>query len=103
MPAIALPSESAGRLRRIFRADLGHLPDTPENRALLVEVANDAAVFRGTDRYGNAWYGRNRSDGSQIWVKTRAGQIVNGGVNAQPRNFAPSSGLALLRPRREDR
>ena len=77
----------------IFRDAEGHIPDTPENRALLEDVANDSANFRGTDKYGNEWYTRTQSDGSQVWVEIRNGKIFEGGVNVTPKQWNPETGL----------
>ena len=77
----------------IFRDAEGHIPDTPENRALLEEVANDSANFRGTDKYGNEWYTKTQSDGSQVWVESRNGNIFEGGVNNTPKPWNPDTGL----------
>ncbi|EHF04972.1 hypothetical protein HMPREF1020_03082 [Clostridium sp. 7_3_54FAA] len=77
----------------IFRDAEGHIPDTPENRALLEEVANDSANLRGTDKYGNEWYTKTQSDGSQVWVESRNGNIFEGGVNNTPKPWNPDTGL----------
>ena len=77
----------------IFRDAEGHIPDTPENRALLEDVANDSANFRGTDKYGNEWYTKTQSDGSQVWVESRNGNIFEGGVNNTPKPWNPDTGL----------
>lgn len=77
----------------IFRDAEGHIPDTPENRALLKEVANDPANFLGTDKYGNEWYTKIQSDGSQVWVETRNGNIFEGGINNTPKTWNPETGL----------
>ncbi len=77
----------------IFRDAEGHIPDTPENRALLEDVANDSANFRGTDKYGNKWYTRTQSDGSLVWVEIRNGKIFEGGVNVTPKQWNPETGL----------
>ena len=77
----------------IFRDAEGHIPDTPENRALLEDVANDPANFRGTDKYGNEWYTKIQSDGSQVWVESRNGNIFEGGVNNTPKPWNPETGL----------
>ena len=77
----------------IFRDAEGHIPDTPENRALLEEVANDSANLRGIDKYGNEWYTKTQSDGSQVWVESRNGNIFEGGVNNTPKPWNPDTGL----------
>lgn len=75
----------------IFRDAAGHLPeDTAANRSLLLKVANNSANKVGTDQWGNDWYAQTQSDGSQVWVRVRNGQVTNGGVNATPwKNFGP--------------
>lgn len=77
----------------IFRDAEGHIPDTPENRALLEDVANDPTNFRGTDKYGNEWYTKIQNDGSQVWVESRNGNIFEGGVNNTPKQWNPETGL----------
>ena len=77
----------------IFRDAEGHIPDTPENRALLEDVANDPANFRGTDKYGNEWYTKIQSDGSQVWVESRNGNIFEGGINNTPKLWNLETGL----------
>ena len=83
-----------GQVKHIFRDAPGHLPDTPGNRALLLDVANDPAAMLGTDRFGNVWSARTLPDGSQVWVQTRNGVIQNGGLNQTPRVFNPQTGLS---------
>jgi hypothetical protein len=73
------------RIRHIFRAARGHLPDTPSNRRLLEMVANDPQAFLGRDNFGNDRFGRLLADGRQVWVQVREGVIVNGGANSFPR------------------
>ena len=77
----------------IFRDAEGHIPDTPENRVLLEDVANDSANFRGTDKYGNEWYTKIQNDGSQVWVESRNGSIFEGGINNTPKTWSPETGL----------
>ena len=69
------------------------MADTPQNRALVVEVANDPAARLMVDRYGNTWYARTLSDGRQVWVQARGNKITNAGINEHPRRFDPESGL----------
>lgn len=80
------------RLGHIFRDAEGHLPDTPANRQLLTDVGNDPAATLGTDSFGNTWSARTLSDGTQVWVRTRNGEIINGGLNQTPRAFNPQTG-----------
>jgi hypothetical protein len=46
----------------------GHVADTPANRKLLQEVADDAATTLGVDKWGNTWSARILEDGRQVWV-----------------------------------
>lgn len=92
-PRAKLP-ENEAQLRHIFRDAPGHVPDTPANRQLLQSVADDATATLGTDRFGNVWSARINSDGTQTWVQSRNGVIINGGVNQTPRTFNPRTGLS---------
>ena len=83
-----------GRVGHIFRDAKGHLPDTPQNRALLADVADDPAATLGMDRFGNTWSARLLPDGTQICVQTVGNRIVNGGLNRTPRTFSPQTGLS---------
>ena len=98
-------SHKAGKVRidskqtnHIFRNKIGHLKDTPNNRALLEKVGSNQKLRLGTDRYGSSWHAQINPNGSQIWVKVRNGQIVNGGVNKIPKSFNQETGLCALKP-----
>ena len=81
-------------VKHIFRKAKGHLAeDTPANRALLEDVANDPTCRLGTDMNGNVWYARLQADGSQIWVRVRGTEITDGGVNTVPRPWDSITGL----------
>ena len=45
------------------------VPDTPENRKMLVDLANNKELHRGIDRYGNDWHVRQNADGTQDCIK----------------------------------
>ena len=77
----------------IFQDEPGHIPDTPENRVLLENTSNNENNYRGDDQYGNSWYTSNQDDGSEIWVETRNGNIIDGGINSTPRPWDPNTGL----------
>jgi len=84
---------SESELRHIFRQAEGHVEDTPENRQLLLSVANDMTARLESDQYGNSWAVKVLSDGRQAWVQIRSEKIANAGFNAVPREFNPSTGL----------
>lgn len=87
----------AGRsqLMHIFRNKSGHLADTPENRRLILELANDPTCFQGTDMWGNDWYARIDEDGSQLWAEVRNGATIrNCGRNQTPKPWNPETGLS---------
>lgn len=88
----SLPTNDS-QLGHIFGDRPGHLPDTPENRQLLVDVANDDDNYLGTDKYGNEWHARQESDGSQTWTTSRGGTIQNGGQNNPPHDWDDDTGL----------
>ena len=77
----------------IFRETEGHISDTPENRALLEDVANNVDNFRGRDKYGNDWYTMDLEDGREVWIESRNGVIFDGGINETPKPWNPETGL----------
>lgn len=77
------------RARHIFSGKPGHIPDTPDNRRLLEDAANDPQAWVADDRYGNSWYARIDAYGRQIWAEVRGKCIVNGGRNNVPRQLDP--------------
>lgn len=89
---VKLPKNDS-QLKHIFRNDEGHLPDTPENRELLVDLANDEKNHVGKCRRGLDWHSKLNKDGSQYWVSHREGVISDGGVNLIPRGFNEETGL----------
>lgn len=82
---VMAPRIDSRRIKHIFRAARGHLPDTPANRRMLQDVASDPSAFVEQDRFGNKRYVRLLTDGRQVWVQVREGVIVNGGANSVPR------------------
>ena len=88
----SLPTNDS-QLGHIFGDRPGHLPDTPENRQLLVDVANDDDNYLGTDKYGNEWHARQESDGSHTWTTSRCGTIRNGGQDKTPHESDDDTGL----------
>ncbi|MBS9438934.1 hypothetical protein EAE91_17880 [Photorhabdus noenieputensis] len=87
------------RVGHIFRKAEGHIADTPENRKLILDAANDKTAILGGDRYGNSWSARTLPDGTQAWVQTRGDTVINAGINNPPKSYDPQTGLSSLKPR----
>ena len=86
-----LPTDDS-QLRHIFGVREGHLADTPRNRQTLLELANDAGSFDGTDAHGLDWFTRIAGNGAQYWVSVRNNVIQEGGYNRTPREWDDQSG-----------
>lgn len=89
---IKLP-ENDSQIKHIFEEREGHLPDTPENRKMLTELANDEHFHVGKDMYGNDWHTRIKVDGTQDWVRHQNQVINEGGKNSIPRQWHDRTGL----------
>ena len=70
------------------------MSDTNENRNLITKTANDPNNFDGIDKYGNQWYSKIQTDGSQIWVIVRKGIIQNAGKNITPNSWDDETGYS---------
>ena len=87
-----LPAGDA-QLKHIFGERPGHLPDSVENRKILIDLANDMSAYRGKDKYGNDWHIRINEDGTQDWARCQ-NQIINeGGRNLKPLPWNSETGL----------
>ena len=91
IPTNRIP-DNTSIIGHIFKDTEGHIPDTPENRSLLEEVANDLDNYRGNDQYDNAWYSKILEDGRQVWIQIRDGIIFDGGINDTPKQWNPKTG-----------
>ena len=89
---VKLPDNDA-QIKHIFEEREGHLPDTPENRKMLTELANDEPFHTGKDMYGNDWHTRINNDGTQDWVRHQNQVINEGGRNTTPRSWHERTGL----------
>ncbi len=89
---IKLPPNDS-QLKHIFEEREGHLLDTPENRKLLEELANNKDRYKGKDKYGNDWNIRLNDDGTQDWVRSQHQVINEGGRNLTPRPWDDETGL----------
>ena len=81
------------QIKHIFGNRNGHVPDTPENRDLIMETCNNESNYVGTDRYGKRWYAQTLPDGRQVWVATRDGIIQDCGINESVRSFDANEGF----------
>jgi hypothetical protein len=81
----------------MFKNEEGHLPDTLENRKLLIETSSDSNNFLGADKYGNKWFGKILSNGKQAWTSVRGNHIRNGGLNEVPQSYNLITGLCKIR------
>lgn len=81
------------QLKHIFAERDGHVPDTPQNRKKLIELAKDQSKYLGKDKHGNSWHAEITGDGKQWWVRFREQTINEGGLNQYPRPWDPESGL----------
>lgn len=88
---VKLPNTTA-QIKHIFSDRPGHLPDTPENRKILTDLANDKSKYVGTDKYGNSWHEKTKEGGAQYWVRHRDGKINEGGKNDTPRIWNEETG-----------
>ena len=80
----------------------GHVKETPENKKIIYDMANDPNCYRGPDDYGTHWYSKMLEDGKQIWAEVRGNQIRNCGINEPStiRIYNPKTGLKALKASR---
>lgn len=85
--------QTRAQLKHIFGNRKGHVPDTPDNRQKLVDLANDSSKYLGKDKYGNSWHSEIDTNGNQWWVRFM-NQIINeGGMNTVPKPWDSETGL----------
>ena len=90
---VKLPKNDS-QLKHIFRDSPGHLLDTPENRKMLLDLANDTKYHVGKDfENGLDWHAKLNEDGSQMWVTTKNGILQNGGINNPPIDWNTETGF----------
>ena len=89
---VSLPKNDS-QLKHIFGNRKGHVPDTPQNRQKLTNLANDSTKYLGKDKYGNTWHAETNNNGNQWWVRFRDKTINECGMNTTPRPWDPETGL----------
>ncbi len=87
-----LPKNKA-QLSHIFSGKDGHFVDTPTNRKILYDLANNKSKYVGQDKYGNSWNIEMDKNGKQNWVRYQNGTINEGGQNTTPRSWNGETGL----------
>ena len=73
-PTATLPTDPSRTGHIIDDTKPGHLPDTPENRALIEGTVTEEN-YLGSDRFGNDWYAETQPDGRQTWASVRGNEI----------------------------
>lgn len=96
--AIHLPRH-ASQLEHLFSDRKGHLIDTPMRRLWILDLVNDPANYRGTDKYGVDWYIGTRPGAGQLWARVHGDAVSDCGQNMKPRNWNDSTGLNDNTPR----
>jgi len=71
------------QIKHMFRIKKGHIPDTAENRTMIINTARNEENYVGV-KFGNKWYAKNLDNGHQCWVIVRNGIIQDCGVNISP-------------------
>ena len=89
---VKLPKNDS-QLKHIFRDEEGHLKDTPENRKILLDLANDTKYHAGKDKWGCDWNVRLNENGTQDYTRTYKNVISDGGQNEQPLPWNEQTGL----------
>ena len=86
-------SEKGGQIKHIFRKAEGHVEDTPENRKMILDTANEPHNYIGTDKDKTDWYQKPLPSGKQVWVQVWGSQVNNAGVNDRPRDLVKEKNL----------
>jgi hypothetical protein len=76
----------------IFSGRPQKFSDTPANRALITDLANNTYNYLGKDRFGKSWYAETVG-GRQHYAYTQNGVIKGAGYNIPPRNITLQQGL----------
>lgn len=88
----SLPKNEA-QIKHIFSGEEGHFSDTPKNRKILLDLANNESRFIGKDKYGNSWNVEINNEGKQNWVRYQNGVINEGGQNVTHRKWDAEPGF----------
>lgn len=89
---VKLPKNDS-QLKHIFRDSPGHLLDTPENRKMLLDLANNPKYHVGKDMWECEWHIRINQDGTQDYTREYNLTITEGGKNLIPLSWDEETGL----------
>ena len=78
----------------IFKDRSGHIIDTPENRAKILDLVRNPENFLTPGNWDKLWFGKILPDGTQIWAEVRNNTIINCGINDIPREANSETGLS---------
>jgi filamentous hemagglutinin len=84
-----------GQIKHIFSDREGHVPDTLENRKLILETVNNRKNYRGTDQWGLDNYSQELADGQQVWARVNNGVVDDAGINRVERPWDNDTGFKL--------
>jgi len=82
----------------LFEKRDGHIPNTEENKKVIMDLVKDKANYLGDDRHGNWWYGKILPDGRQLWASAWGDVVGNCGLNETPKPYHPKTGLCNYNP-----
>ncbi len=85
--------EQKSQTKHLLTDRKGHMPDTPENRQQIIDLASNENNFLVKDIHGNKWYAEITPEGEQYWASVRDGIIQNCGKNQTPKTANPETGL----------
>ena len=84
-----------GNINHLFDDRPGHLPNTPENKKVIMDLVKDPENFVGDAlRWGHSWYGKTLPNGQQLWAEVRGDKIINCGRNEEPKEYDPETGYS---------
>jgi filamentous hemagglutinin len=85
--------KNPSQVKHIFAEREGHVPDTFENRKLILDTVSNPANYRGKDKWGIDNYSHQLSDGRQVWARVRVNTIDDAGINTIERLWDGETGF----------
>jgi hypothetical protein len=85
--------KNPSQIKHIFAEREGRVPNTFENRKLIIDTASSQENYRGKDRWGIENYSRQLSDGRQIWARIRNSVVDDAGINVMEKPWDDETGF----------